>query len=149
MAAEHRRRKDGFSIFLNYRRDDSGGYSGRLYDALVGRYGDEHVFMDVDAIPLGVDFTKTITQHVAACDVFIAVLGRDWLSVAVTSINSLARDWSVPWASAGRSRTSVHSSYADHVRAGPRAITGTTTSPSNNPRAQPALARAAHRHTRG
>jgi hypothetical protein len=32
------------------RREDSAGHAGRLYDALSQRFGDDHVFMDVDAI---------------------------------------------------------------------------------------------------
>jgi hypothetical protein len=66
-------------IFLSYRRDDASGHAGRLYDLLANRYGAEHVFMDVDAIPLGSDFAATIKRAVAACDVLIAVIGRDWL----------------------------------------------------------------------
>src|SRR4051794_16366392 len=33
---------------------------------------------DVDAILLGSDFAATITRAVAACDVLIAIIGRDW-----------------------------------------------------------------------
>jgi TIR domain len=68
-------------VFLSYRRDDSGGHAGRLYDALSSRFGEEKVFMDIDAIPLGVDFTKEITKRVESCDVLIVLLGRDWLIV--------------------------------------------------------------------
>jgi hypothetical protein len=35
-------------IFLSYRRDDSGGYAGRLYDRLSQHFGRAHLFMDVD-----------------------------------------------------------------------------------------------------
>ena len=37
--------------------------------------------MDVDDIPLGVDFTKYIDEKVGQCEVLLAVIGRDWLSV--------------------------------------------------------------------
>jgi hypothetical protein len=37
--------------------------------------------MDVDDIPLGVDFTKYIDEKVGQCEVLLAVVGRDWLSV--------------------------------------------------------------------
>ncbi len=37
--------------------------------------------MDVDDIPLGVDFTKYIDEKVGMCEVLLAVVGRDWLSV--------------------------------------------------------------------
>ena len=35
-------------IFISYRRDDSAGHAGRLYDRLEGHFGQGQVFMDVD-----------------------------------------------------------------------------------------------------
>src|SRR6516164_758253 len=43
-------------VFISYRRQESSGITGRLYDRLAGRFGDDQVFMDVDTIALGVDF---------------------------------------------------------------------------------------------
>jgi len=71
-------------IFISYRREDSEGHAGRLYDALSARFGDEQVFMDVDTIPLGADFTEAIAEAVGACDVLLAVIGRDWLSATAS-----------------------------------------------------------------
>jgi hypothetical protein len=68
-------------IFLNYRRDDTAGHAGRLYDALVQRFGEEQVFMDIDRIPLGVDFVKAVGDAVGSCDVLIAMIGRGWLNI--------------------------------------------------------------------
>jgi hypothetical protein len=68
-------------VFISYRREDAEAAAGRLYDTLSPRFGDDHVFMDVDAIPLGVDFTKEINRQVESCDVLIALLGTAWLSV--------------------------------------------------------------------
>jgi len=53
--------------------------AGRIYDRLVARFGTESVFKDVDSIPLGVDFRQHIRQAVAGCDVFLTVIGSDWL----------------------------------------------------------------------
>jgi hypothetical protein len=72
--------KSGPQIFISYRRDDSDAHAGRVYDRLVARFGEASVFMDVDTIPLGVDFTKEISDAVAKCDVLIAVIGRQWVS---------------------------------------------------------------------
>jgi hypothetical protein len=52
--------KSPFRVTLNYRRDDTSGHAGRLYDALAERSGSEHVFMDIDAIEPGVDFGEAI-----------------------------------------------------------------------------------------
>ena len=68
-------------VFISYRREDADAAAGRLYDTLSPRFGEEHVFMDVDAIPLGLDFTSEITKRIESCDVLIALLGRDWLTI--------------------------------------------------------------------
>jgi class 3 adenylate cyclase/tetratricopeptide (TPR) repeat protein len=67
-------------IFLSYRRSDAPGHAGRLFDALAGRFGAEHVFMDVDAIEPGVDFTNAVRDAISSCDVFLALIGTQWLS---------------------------------------------------------------------
>ena len=70
------------SIFINYRRDDTSGYSGRLYDALAARFGHDLVFMDIDAIEPGEDFTQVVKNRVGSCDVLIALIGREWLTTS-------------------------------------------------------------------
>jgi TIR domain len=67
-------------IFLNYRREETSGHAGRLYDALAARFGDDRVFMDIDRIEPGLDFTQVISEAVAGCDVVISVIGSRWLT---------------------------------------------------------------------
>ena len=67
-------------VFISYRRQESSGLAGRLYDRLAARFGDDQVFMDVDTIALGVDFAEVITQAVSSCEVLLAVIGPRWLS---------------------------------------------------------------------
>ncbi len=67
-------------IFISYRRDDSGGHAGRLYDRLVQRFGPENVFIDVNTIGPGVDFVEAVNHAVSVCDRLIAVIGREWLA---------------------------------------------------------------------
>ena len=66
-------------IFINYRRDDSIGMAGRLHDRLAQTFGQKNLFMDVDSIPAGVDFVADLNGHVAARDVVLVVIGRNWL----------------------------------------------------------------------
>jgi TIR domain len=68
-------------IFINYRRDDAPMAAGRLSDDLGRHFGDDRVFMDVDKIEPGMDFKEAINRGVGACDVFIAVIGNDWLTM--------------------------------------------------------------------
>jgi sulfatase modifying factor 1 len=72
-------------VFLSYRRQDTPGISGRIFDRLRGHFGDGFVFMDVDSIPPGVDFRKYIAAAVQQCDVVVAVIGRNWAGNEGTS----------------------------------------------------------------
>jgi hypothetical protein len=67
-------------VFISYRRQDSAAYAGRLYDAMVARFGERNVFMDLDLAP-GVDFVERITEAVSACQVLIEVIGPSWATV--------------------------------------------------------------------
>lgn len=68
------------NIFISYRREDSAGHSGRLFDKLRERFGKDRVFMDVSGIEPGVDFVEAIEKAVGSCDAFIVVIGKQWLS---------------------------------------------------------------------
>jgi hypothetical protein len=72
----------GRSIFISYRRDDTEGEAGRLFDDLTRAFGDDAVFMDVDGIRPGVDFRKAIDENVSGCGVLLALVGKQWLTVA-------------------------------------------------------------------
>ena len=65
-------------VFVSYRREDARHLAGRLADRLVERFG---VFMDMDTIEPGTDFTDVIKQAVEDCDVFMAVIGTRWTTV--------------------------------------------------------------------
>ncbi|HVG92441.1 MAG TPA: toll/interleukin-1 receptor domain-containing protein, partial [Alphaproteobacteria bacterium] len=70
----------GGTIFLNYRRDDSEGYVGRLYDHLSLRFPDR-VFRDVTNLRPGEDFVDALQREGLHCQVLLAVIGRHWLTV--------------------------------------------------------------------
>jgi len=75
-----------FRIFLNYRREDTAGHAGRLWDALsdgveaLPGFDETQIFMDIDTIEPGVDFREAIRQAVQVSDVFLTVIGRHWLT---------------------------------------------------------------------
>jgi hypothetical protein len=73
-------RVPGPKVFITYRREETSAQAGRLYDAMVGRFGENNVFMDVDMAP-GVDFVERIAEAVAACHVLIVVMGPHWATV--------------------------------------------------------------------
>jgi hypothetical protein len=68
-------------IFLNYRREDTRGYAGRLYDRLSHRFGEDQILRDIDAIPPGIDYVEQIDRLVRQCDLMLVLMGESWLSV--------------------------------------------------------------------
>jgi hypothetical protein len=67
-------------IFINYRREDSIAIAGRLRDRLAETFGPDNLFMDVDNIPVGINFEEYLKSQVAACDVVLSVIGPNWLN---------------------------------------------------------------------
>ena len=70
------------AIFISYRRSDSQGEAGRLFDDLVRQFGKSAVFMDVVGIDAGRDFRRAIEDSVQSCSVLLAMLGPLWLDAA-------------------------------------------------------------------
>ncbi|HTZ89723.1 MAG TPA: toll/interleukin-1 receptor domain-containing protein [Alloacidobacterium sp.] len=69
------------AIFISYRRDDSEGEAGRLFDDLTRAFGNDAVFMDVVGIDPGIDFRKAIDNNVAGCGVLLAMIGPTWATI--------------------------------------------------------------------
>ena len=67
-------------IFICYRRDDTAGHTGRLRDALSAEFGSDEIFRDLDTISPGDDFVEAMSHGVASCSVFLAIVGRQWLT---------------------------------------------------------------------
>jgi len=68
-------------ILLNYRRADSKGYAVAIYNSLVSNFGEDQIFMDIDAIEPGTDFVKVLEKAVLQCDVLIVLIGSQWLGI--------------------------------------------------------------------
>ena len=66
-------------IALSYRRADSAAMAGRIFDDLSRHYGADDVFMDIDAIPLGMDFSEEIDGALGSAKVLLVIIGRSWL----------------------------------------------------------------------
>ncbi|HEY6685843.1 MAG TPA: SUMF1/EgtB/PvdO family nonheme iron enzyme [Propionibacteriaceae bacterium] len=68
-------------IFISYRRDETAYPAGWLYDRLADHFGAPQIFKDVDSIQLGDDFVQVINRAVGSCDVLLALIGAQWLSI--------------------------------------------------------------------
>ena len=69
------------NIFISYRRQDSAGFTGRLYDTLARYFGQDRVFMDITNIRGGEDFVQRLDDTLATAGVFVVVIGKTWLNV--------------------------------------------------------------------
>jgi hypothetical protein len=67
------------SIFIAYRRGDTGWITGRVFDRLQAHFGKFSVFMDVETIPPGLDFRKHIASTLERCKVVVAIVGPQWI----------------------------------------------------------------------
>jgi len=88
--------------FVSYRRDDSfmrsgetgatdAGFVDRLKAALAD-LGFADVFIDTADIKAGDHFEGRIHRAIANCDVFIPLIGRDWLQLLAARVASGERD---------------------------------------------------------
>lgn len=69
-------------VFISYRREDSAGFAGRIYDRLTRRLDAKSVFLDVDNIQPGLDFVEVLSEKLGVCDALIAIIGKNWNSIA-------------------------------------------------------------------
>jgi TIR domain len=67
-------------VFISYRREDSGGYAGRLFDILSVHFGKENIYMDLDTIKGGDNFAMVIEDRIGQCDALLAMIGERWLT---------------------------------------------------------------------
>ena len=68
-------------VFICYRRQETAYAAAWLYDRLRDRFGPGQVFKDVDNIEPGDDFFEKINTAVGSCDVLLALIGTDWLTM--------------------------------------------------------------------
>jgi hypothetical protein len=73
--------RPGGGLFLSYRRSDTAGHAGRLYDRLATQFGYEQVFLDVTDIAPGADFVARIHEVLGGCDAIVVLIGPGWLGV--------------------------------------------------------------------
>ena len=71
-------------LFLSYRRGDTAGRTGRLFDGLTQRLGRGSVFQDVASISPGADFEEALVGALARTDASIVVIGSEWASLTGT-----------------------------------------------------------------
>jgi hypothetical protein len=67
-------------LFINYRRADSQGFAGRIYDRLAKAFGHRNVFMDIETLQPGEKFVEAIEREGMARNVMLILIGPNWLN---------------------------------------------------------------------
>lgn len=68
-------------IFISYRREDAGGYAGRLEDGLERAFGAGKAFRDVADLRPGDDYFRVLSLRIAGALAVLVVIGPRWLNV--------------------------------------------------------------------
>jgi hypothetical protein len=68
------------TVFLSYRRSDTGGEAGRLSDTIQQQLGGGLAFRDVVNIPFGAEFDAVLEKELAAAKVVLVLIGPTWLA---------------------------------------------------------------------
>ena len=69
------------TIFISYRREDTGGDAGRLNDMLTQVLGPERIFWDLEKIAPGKDFRNELKRVLSECSVLFALIGPKWETI--------------------------------------------------------------------
>lgn len=67
-------------LFINYRRADSQGFAGRIYDRLAKAFGRRNVFMDMETLNPGEKFVEAIEREATGRNAMLVLIGPNWLS---------------------------------------------------------------------
>jgi formylglycine-generating enzyme required for sulfatase activity len=65
-------------IFISYRRSETAWAARALFERLRREF-DERVFIDIEGLSLGIDYTQVIDAHLEGCEVMLALIGPHWL----------------------------------------------------------------------
>jgi hypothetical protein len=66
-------------IFINYRKDDSSGYSLALYHELLRWYDRQTIFKDFNNIEPGEDFVESIDNALNSCVILLVIISDRWI----------------------------------------------------------------------
>lgn len=68
-----------YEIFISYRRKDTGGYAGRLYDHLKQELGPDSVLIDVEVEGTAEVLRQWVERVVPGSGVMLVLIGHKWI----------------------------------------------------------------------
>jgi hypothetical protein len=78
-------------IFISYRRKDTEAaqMSSLVFKHLAEKFGEQSVFIDIDSLPAGLDFRQAIERELNFTDLFISLIGSEWLEILKANENEV------------------------------------------------------------
>jgi hypothetical protein len=67
-------------VFIAYRRADSSGYTGRIYDGMVRDLGRAQVFRDIGSLKPGRSLVEQVAKALRRSRVMVVVIAPGWLT---------------------------------------------------------------------
>ena len=100
------------SIFISYRRSDTGGHASHLFERLQCWHAAEELFFDVSSVDLGDDFPEEIEQAIRVAKIILVIIGPDWLKsinerVSQSDIDFVRREVSIALERANAGEASI------------------------------------------
>jgi formylglycine-generating enzyme required for sulfatase activity len=90
-------------IFISYRRSETSWAARALFERLWREFGDR-VFIDIEGLTLGTDYTKVIDTHLDGCEVMLALIGPTWLDEILKRLEESVEDDEPDWVRAELAR---------------------------------------------
>jgi hypothetical protein len=78
--------------FISYRRADRSELALLTSQKLKARLPEAAVFLDVENIEIGTDFSNAIFERIASCEIVILLIGASWIE-AISHSESRENDW--------------------------------------------------------
>ena len=66
-------------VFISYRRSDGADLAAKVSEALKSVLPAAAIFLDIEGIHLGEDFSQVIFDYIQNCDVVVVVVTQDWI----------------------------------------------------------------------
>lgn len=67
-------------IFISYRRHEALREARAIFERLSREFGAAQVFIDLEGLDPGVDFTESLDKQLQHCQVMLALIGPGWLA---------------------------------------------------------------------
>lgn len=80
-------------IFICYRRLDTAGVAGRIYDRLKDEFGEDRLYMDVANTKIGQRWPTRIERSIIASQVILVIIGPHWLDEINRRVHEPDDDW--------------------------------------------------------